>query len=177
MDEGRSGQHRRTHSATVGMQVLPNLKTKTTRMSLDSQDPDLIATAIHTTFSPASAQGRFSSEASSAARFFRTQRSPSDSADGSGWSAGRMASMSGERRPCLDVGFEGLGLKLKSCGKVVLQGVRGCLEHGRLAAVMGPSGAVLGNQAQLQQVVVSGCFRCAFVGPCSSRTLRLLSMN
>jgi ABC-type multidrug transport system ATPase subunit len=40
----------------------------------------------------------------------------------------------------MDVRFRGLGLKLKSCGKVVLHGVTGELTHGRLTAIMGPSG-------------------------------------
>ena len=53
----------------------------------------------------------------------------------------RTGSSSGlSRRVQLDVQFEGLGLKLKSCGKAVLQGVSGRLQPGRLAAIMGPSG-------------------------------------
>eukprot|EP00879_Flechtneria_rotunda_P031195 GHRR01034055.1.p1 GENE.GHRR01034055.1~~GHRR01034055.1.p1 ORF type:complete len:597 (+),score=153.10 GHRR01034055.1:108-1898(+) len=43
-------------------------------------------------------------------------------------------------KPVMDVGFQGLSMKLKSCGKQVLQNVTGQLLHGRLTAIMGPSG-------------------------------------
>eukprot|EP00775_Hariotina_reticulata_P010763 gene10763-10919_t len=51
------------------------------------------------------------------------------------------AGASGCHRPMLDVGFQDLSMRLKSCGKMVLQGVTGGLHPGRLAAIMGPSGA------------------------------------
>jgi len=41
----------------------------------------------------------------------------------------------------LDIRFEGLGLKLRSNKQVVLQGVTGEVQHGKLTAVMGVSGA------------------------------------
>jgi ABC-type uncharacterized transport system YnjBCD ATPase subunit len=41
----------------------------------------------------------------------------------------------------MDLRFEQLGLKLKSNGKAVLQGVTGDICHGQVTAVMGPSGA------------------------------------
>lgn len=47
----------------------------------------------------------------------------------------------GARRPELDVRFVGLGLRLRSCGKTVLQSVSGRLRPSALTAIMGPSGA------------------------------------
>lgn len=45
------------------------------------------------------------------------------------------------RRPHLTVEFRDLGLRLRSCGKVVLRGVYGQLRATRTTAIMGPSGA------------------------------------
>lgn len=157
-----TGQHRRTHSASTEshphqtpaaqQQPLPSIKAKGGKVSPDLSGPDFISTGVyHTALSPASIRERLESagtEASAGAHFFRGQRSNTASGDGGagtwgmedrtpgagsggGFAAGRVQ---------LDVGFENLGLKLKSCGKMVLQGVTGCLKHGRLTAVMGPSG-------------------------------------
>lgn len=156
-------QHRRTLSDEHGtgiavqpQQLLPALKAKIGRISLESQQAgghDLIAAGVHTALSPASIRDTLGSEASSGARFSSNRRSNSVSADGSGWGSADSAGGDGPGgrpqafeavaapRLRLDVGFEGLVLKLKSCGKEVLQGVTGRLQHGRLAAVMGPSGA------------------------------------
>lgn len=41
----------------------------------------------------------------------------------------------------VDLSFVNLGLKLKSNNRPVLQGVTGTIYHGRVTAVMGPSGA------------------------------------
>jgi hypothetical protein len=124
------------------------------------QHHDLITTGVYTALSPASIRDTLGSEASSGARFFRGQRSNSASADGSSWGAGYEAPAgfgSGRApRAQLDVGFEGLGLKLKSCGKVVLQGVSGCLEHGRLAAVMGPSGLCMWGRYSIPRLMPQG---------------------
>lgn len=152
--------HRRTLSAEHGtgtavqpQQPLSALKAKIGWSSLESQQAghDLIAAGVHTALSPASITDTLGSEASLGARFLRSQRSNSVSADGSGWGSadsgggdgpgGRQAFEAAAPRLRLEVGFEALGLKLKSCGKEVLQGVTGRLQHGRLAAVMGPSGA------------------------------------
>jgi hypothetical protein len=128
--------------------TLPPLKSKQGRASLESQhEHDLISTGVYTTtFSPSSLRGRLESEASSGERFFRGRGSTSHSGDGSSLGHGPDYAAAFDSvlpaRVQLDVAFEGLGLKLKSCGKVVLQGVSGRLEHGRLAAVMGPSGNV-----------------------------------
>ena len=46
----------------------------------------------------------------------------------------------GRQLKTIDFTFEDLGLKLRSNGHVVLQGVTGSIRHGRLTAVMGPSG-------------------------------------
>lgn len=134
------------------------LKVKAGRSSLEAHPGDLISTAVHTaTLIPASLRDRLESNASSGARFFSAHHdnnfSTGDSTDGSGFGGGgatagafnnpQLSQLAGLSPPRvqLDVGFEGLGLKLKSCGKMVLQGVTGSLTHGRLAAVMGPSGA------------------------------------
>lgn len=45
------------------------------------------------------------------------------------------------RRVQLEVSFEGLSLRLRSCGKSVLQSVSGTLRAARVTAIMGPSGA------------------------------------
>jgi hypothetical protein len=125
-----------TQSAAAGL---------TTQQQQQQQGHDLISTGVYTTaLSPSGLRGRLESEASSGARFFSGRGSRSLSGDGGSpglgpdYAAGFDSKMPAHVQ--LDVAFEGLGLKLKSCGKVVLQGVSGRLEHGRLAAVMGPSG-------------------------------------
>ncbi len=52
----------------------------------------------------------------------------------------------GTRKLQLSVEFRGLGLRLRSCGKSVLQSVSGALQACTLTAIMGPSGehAVVG---------------------------------
>ena len=44
-------------------------------------------------------------------------------------------------RAALQIDFEGLGLRLRSSGKLVLAGVTGQLRAACLTAIMGPSGA------------------------------------
>jgi hypothetical protein len=153
--------HRRTHSGAEAPRLsdpaaqqqqqqhpahaLPPVKAKAGRPSTDSQAhaaQDLISTRVYPALSPASIRDRLDSQASSGAQFFRAQHSASTSAGGS---SSYDSPVPGSSRDAdgpvqLDVGFEDLGLKLKSCGKAVLQGVTGRLQHGRLAAVMGPSG-------------------------------------
>lgn len=127
--------------SAIEQHSLPKVKVKAGRTSNDAQGQELIAAGFFTSaVSPASIEERISSEAFQGARSFRLQRLASASSDDDRGS--RPAASSYQRGPKvqLDVGFEELGLKLNSCGKVVLQGVCGRLEHGRLAAVMGPSG-------------------------------------
>lgn len=44
-------------------------------------------------------------------------------------------------RPCLDVEFVNMGMRLKGTGMRVLAGVTGRLRQSHLTAIMGPSGA------------------------------------
>lgn len=44
-------------------------------------------------------------------------------------------------RPCLDVEFTNMGMRLKGTGMKVLAGVTGRLRASHLTAIMGPSGA------------------------------------
>ena len=59
---------------------------------------------------------------------------------GSGAAGGGSAQRT-KQRPLLGVEFRDLGLRLRSCGKVVLAGVTGQLRAARTTAIMGPSGA------------------------------------
>ena len=59
---------------------------------------------------------------------------------GSGAAGGGSAQRT-KQRPLLGVEFRELGLRLRSCGKVVLAGVTGQLRAARTTAIMGPSGA------------------------------------
>ncbi|GAB4817511.1 hypothetical protein N2152v2_004557 [Parachlorella kessleri] len=59
---------------------------------------------------------------------------------GSG-AAGSGGAQRAKHRPLLGVEFRDLGLRLRSCGKVVLAGVTGQLRAARTTAIMGPSGA------------------------------------
>lgn len=54
--------------------------------------------------------------------------------------SGCVIGITGCVKPLLEVGFENLSMRLKSCGKLVLQECKGQLKPWRVTAIMGPSG-------------------------------------
>lgn len=66
----------------------------------------------------------------------------------------------GTRKLQLSVEFRGLGLRLRSCGKSVLQSVSGALQARTLTAIMGPSGELAEVSAECGLALCSGLVLC-----------------